>query len=105
MSDEGHGAQSPWNTGGVRILEQLPDDLFAQTGILGLVAAVHGSEDISIRDPGAGSPRVLGILTHVGIGIARTRPCLPSRSTVHHRPSALLDVAHSRFPAAHDNLC
>ena len=26
-------------------------------------------------------------LTHVGIGIVRTRPCLPTRSTMHQRPS------------------
>src|ERR1039457_1821880 len=25
--------------------------------------------------------------THVGTGIVRTRPCFPTRSTMHHRPS------------------
>src|ERR1019366_1352098 len=38
----------------------------------------------------AGIVRVKGSVatfTHVGIGIVLTRPCLPTRSTMHHRPS------------------
>ena len=29
----------------------------------------------------------IATLTQVGIGIVRTRPCFPTRSTMHHRPS------------------
>ena len=31
--------------------------------------------------------RLLATLTHVGIGTVRTRPCFPTRSTMHQRPS------------------
>ena len=41
--------------------EHLPDHVFAQPSI--------------------------AALTQVGIGAVRTRPCLPTRSTMHHRPS------------------
>src|ERR1035437_3562813 len=30
---------------------------------------------------------IVELATHVGIGIVRTRPCFPTRSTMHHRPS------------------
>jgi hypothetical protein len=46
-------------SGGQRVrLEQLPDDLLAQAGTLGLAGAVYGSEYVSVRNPGRRRPRI-----------------------------------------------
>src|ERR1019366_2280916 len=75
-------------------LEQLPDNLFAQTDALRLAGAVHRSEHISVGDPGRGSPR---INRHLHPRRHRDRPhaaMLPHE--VHDAPPtvALLDVAY-----------
>lgn len=37
--------------------------------------------------PAAAVQESSATLVHVGIGTVRTRPCFPTRSTMHHRPS------------------
>src|ERR1022692_3159538 len=37
--------------------------------------------------PAAAVHASVATFTHVGTGIVRTRPCFPTRSTMHHRPS------------------
>src|ERR1035441_959766 len=46
-------------SGGQRVwLEQLPDDLLAQAGTLGLAGAVYRSEYVAVGDAGGGRPRI-----------------------------------------------
>src|ERR1035437_9052493 len=46
-------------SGGQRVrLEQLPDDLLAQAGTLGLAGAVYRWEYVAVGDPGGGPPRI-----------------------------------------------
>src|SRR5260370_33170775 len=75
-------------------LEQLPNNLLAQANDLDLTATVHRSEDVTIDDSSAGSPR---ILRHFRPRRHRDRPhaaMLPNE--VHDAPPAitLLDVDH-----------
>ena len=86
--------RDPRNTSRDRIsLEQLPNDLFAQAKPLRLAGAVHGAEDVSVRDPGRGSPR---IGRHLYPRRHRDRPhaaVLPDEIHDAPPPVALLDVA------------
>jgi hypothetical protein len=66
-------------------LEELPDDLFRHLIAEHTIPPADWSEHMAFgrrRRPG-----VDGDLRHIGIGIVRTRPCSPTRSTMHHRLS------------------
>src|SRR5260370_14903129 len=88
---------NPWNACRYRVpLEQLPDDLFAQADALGLAAAVHGSEYVTVSDPGGSRPR---IGRHLHPGRQRDRPhtaMLANEVYDAPPPVSLLDVPHRR---------
>jgi hypothetical protein len=85
--------RDPRNTGGSRVaLQELPNDLLAEGRALYLAAAVHGPENLAIRDAGRGCPRVDSDLNPFRY---RHRPDTAVLSDeVHNAPSpvALLDV-------------
>src|ERR1051326_2768943 len=69
------------------ILEQLPNDLLAQRLAAHVVSAIHRSEKPAGNHACLAYQTSIATLTHVGIGTVRTRPCFPTRSTMHQRPS------------------
>src|ERR1017187_10192465 len=78
----------PRYSGGQSVrLEQLPDDLLAQAAPWAWPARFTGRNTYPSAIPAADGHASIATLTHVGTGIVRTRPCLPTRSTIHHRPS------------------
>ena len=68
--------------------QKLPDDLLAQccSPGLGRLGSLAGIRDPPVKPTAEVHPSI-ATLVHVGIGTVRTRPCLPTRSTIHHRPS------------------
>jgi|ERR1700761_5460623 len=52
-----------------------------------LVAANHRPEHVAVHDAGEAVQASMATFTQVGIGMVRTCPCFPYRSTMHQRPS------------------
>jgi hypothetical protein len=80
--------RNPRHTSGYRVgAKHLPDHLFGQDVALHLAAAVDGPEHVALHHAGWSRPSIDCNLDPGCIGTVRTRPCLPTRSTMHHRPS------------------
>ena len=85
---------NPRNTGGFRIsLQELPDNLFAQTDALRPARSIHRAEYASIDDPGCSGPRV-GRHFHPRWHRDRSDPSMFT-AEIHDAPTPvpLLDVA------------
>ena len=100
-------------------LQHLPDDLFAHPIAANLIAPVDRPEQMPFVTPASEVHASIAFFVHAGIGIVRTRPCLPTRSTMHQRlsrcwtcfivrfvsserrnphPSSVANIARSRSP-------
>src|SRR5215468_10605895 len=67
------------------LLQELPDHLFAQPHALHLTSPAHRAQNLALHKASCRSPASIAPLTHVGMGIVRTRPYLPTRSMMHQR--------------------
>ncbi len=67
--------------------EHLPDDLFSQAFTRRAISTVHGAEQVAAHQSGRGGPPVNRDFVQADTGTVRMRPCLPTRSTMHQRPS------------------
>ena len=68
-------------------LQHLPNESLADSITTNLITPVDGPEQMSLRHARVCVHASIAFFVQVGIGIVRTRPCLPTRSTMHQRLS------------------